>query len=185
MSLGYPNIKRKYLRMVRKAYRYLRHPRIRKRPWLVALTKPIFDRYLWTPSRNTVAGGLSIGLFCAMLPVPFQMIFAALSSMRARVNIPIAMAACWVSNPFTQVAIWLAQEKLGGWVRETTNLNIPSFIDVERTVFKTTLNLGSFTVGFLVMGVILSILAYPIAYGIFAFLPGPGNKEPRAKKETN
>ena len=169
-------MKRRYLRMVRRAYRYLRHPHIRKRPWLVALTKPLFERDLWHPCRYTVAGAFSIGLFCAMLPIPFQMILAALASMRARVNIPISMAACWVSNPFTQVAIWLAQEKLGDWIREKTQIAIPHFMDVEKTVFDTTLNLGSFTVGFLAMGVILSILAYPIVYGIAAFLPNRGKR---------
>jgi len=170
-------MKRKYLQLVRKAYRYLRHPRIRNRPWLAALTKPIFDRDLWTPCRYTVAGAVSIGLFCAMLPIPFQMIFAALASMRARVNIPISMATCWVSNPFTQVALWLSQERLGDWIRSKTQLNVPNFLDVERTVINTTLNLGSFTVGFLVMGVLLSILAYPIVYGIYAFLPKQGKRK--------
>ena len=168
--------------MVRKMYRYLRHPRIRSRPWLVALTKPIFDRDLWTPCRYTVAGAVSIGLFCAMLPIPFQTILAALASMRARVNIPIAMALCWVSNPFTQVALWLSQEKLGDWVREKTSLGVHEFLDIERTVFNTTLNLGSFTVGFLVMGAILSILAYPIVYGISLFLPNRGKRTSAVKK---
>ncbi len=176
-------MKRKYLRIVRKAYRYLRHPRIRKRPWLVALTRPIFDRDLWTPCRYTVAGGISIGLFCAMLPIPFQMILAALACMRAKANIPMAMAACWVSNPFTQVAIWLSQEKLGDWIREKTALSVPHFMDVERTVFNTTLNLGSFTVGFFIMGVILSILAYPIVYGISIFLPNKGKPHVSVRKE--
>ena len=169
-------MKRRYLSMVRKAYRYLRHPQIRRRPWLVALTKPIFDKDLWNPCRQTVAGALSIGLFCAMLPIPFQTLLAALASVRARANIPIAMAACWVSNPLTQVAIWLAQEKLGDWIRDKTNLGVPPFMDVEKTVFETTLNLGNFTVGFLAMGVILSILAYPIVYGISCFLPNKGRR---------
>ena len=169
-------MKQRYLRMVRRAYRYLRHPHIRKRPWLVSLTKPLFNRDLWHPCRYTVAGALSVGLFCAMLPIPFQMLLAALASMRAKVNIPIAMAACWVSNPLTQVGIWLAQEKLGDGIREKTNLTVPQFMDVETTVFETTLNLGSFTVGFLSMGVILSILAYPIVYGVSAFLPNRGKR---------
>jgi len=177
-------MKLRYIRLVRKMYRYLRHPSIRKRPWLVALTKPIFDRDLWTPCRYTAAGGLSIGLFCAMLPIPFQMILAALASMRARVNIPIAMVACWVSNPFTQVPLWLSQEKLGDWVRENTPLTIPNFLDVEKTVFNTTLNLGSFTVGFLVMGTILSILAYPLVYGFFMFLPRRDKNSTSSKNEA-
>ena len=95
------------------------------------------------------------------------------------------MATCWVSNPFTQVAIWLSQEKLGDWVRSQTQLNVPNFLDVERTVLNATLNLGSFTVGFLVMGVILSILAYPIVYGIYAFLPSSQKGKPTNKRANS
>ena len=164
-------MKKKYMRLVRKAYRYLRHPHIKKRPWLVKLTNPLFERALWQPCKRTVAGALSIGLFCAMLPIPFQMLLAALASMRARVNIPISMASCWVTNPFTQVPIWLAQEKLGDWALDKSILSVPNFLDVERTLLGATLNIGSFIVGFLAMGVLLSIIAYPIVYGIASFIP--------------
>ena len=169
-------MKRSYLKMVRKAYRYLRHPHIRKRPWLVALTKPLFERNLWHPCRNSVAGGLSIGLFCAMLPIPFQMLLAALASVRAKANIPIAMAVCWVTNPLTQAPIWLSQERLGDWIRSKSDNPVLHIMDVEKTVFGVTLNMASFTVGFLAMAIILSILAYPVVYGISAFLPNRGKR---------
>ena len=169
-------MKRRYLRMVRKAYRYLRHPHIRKRPWLVALTRPLFERNLWHPCRNSVAGGISIGLFCAMLPIPFQMLIAALASVRAKANIPIAMAICWVTNPLTQGPIWLSQERLGDWIRSKSDNPVLHIMDVEKTVFGVTLNMASFTVGFLAMAIILSILAYPVVYGISAFLPNRGKR---------
>lgn len=169
-------MKQRYLRMVRRAYRYLRHPHIRKRPWLAALTKPLFERDLWQPCRYTVAGGLSVGLFCAMLPVPFQMLLAALAAMRAKVNIPVAMAACWVSNPLTQAPIWLAQERLGDWIRSLSENPVLHLFDVEKTVFNVTLNMGSFIIGFLVMGIALSILAYPIVYAVSFFLPNRGKR---------
>ncbi len=168
--------------MVRRAYRYLRHPHIRKRPWLAALTKPLFDRDLWHPCRRTVAGALSIGLFCGMLPIPFQMLLAALASVRAKANIPIAMAACWVSNPFTQIPIWLSQEKLGDWIRTKGGSDILHFMDVEKTVFGVTLNMASFTLGFIASGVILSIIAYPLVYGVSAFLPNGGKNLNVAKR---
>ncbi|HCL96784.1 MAG TPA: hypothetical protein DHW77_03375 [Verrucomicrobiales bacterium] len=169
-------MKRRYLRIVRRAYRYLRHPRIQKYPWLISITKPLFDRDLWHPCRYTVAGGLSVGLFCAMLPIPFQMLLAALAGVRARVNIPIAMAACWVSNPFTQAPIWLAQERLGDWIRSNSNHALLHMLDVEKTVFGVTLNMASFVVGFITLGIVLSIIAYPIVYGISAFLPHKGKR---------
>ncbi len=171
-------MKRRYLRMVRKAYRYLRHPHIRKRPWLVALTKPLFERDLWHPCRNTVASALSIGLFCAMLPIPFQTLIAALGSMRAKANIPVAMAACWISNPFTHPPLIALQINFGHWIREHINMPLP--FDKSTHISFLGINIegspADFTVGFLATGVILSILAYPIVYGVSAFLPNRGRK---------
>ncbi|MBK1829228.1 DUF2062 domain-containing protein [Verrucomicrobiaceae bacterium R5-34] len=179
-------MKQKYLRLVRKAYRYLRHPRIRSRPWLVALTKPLFDRALWRPCRRTVAGGLSIGLFCAMLPIPFQMLVAALACMRSRVNIPVSMAACWISNPFTYPPLILLQIKFGSWLHDHMNIPLP-FSKETRIPFPGLDIVGSpanFTVGFIAMGIILSLLAYPLVYGISLFLPNQGRAVISLKKKA-
>ena len=171
-------MKRRYLRIVRKAYRYLRHPHIRKRPWLTALTKPLFERDLWHPCRHTVAGALSIGLFCAMLPLPFQMLLAALASMRARVNIPVSMAACWVTNPFTHPPLIALQINFGHWIREHVQISLP-FDKTTAIAFLGVKVVGSpadFVVGFLATGVVLSILAYPIVYGVSMFFPNRGKR---------
>ncbi|MBT8036069.1 MAG: DUF2062 domain-containing protein [Verrucomicrobiae bacterium] len=172
-------MKRRYLKMVRRAYRYLRHPHIRKRPWLVTLTKPLFDRDLWHPCRNSVAGAVSIGLFCAMLPIPFQMLIAALASVRAKANIPISMATCWVTNPFTHLPIIVPlQIKFGHWIGTVVDIPLP--FDKEAHIpfpgVDITGSPADFVVGFLVMGVLLSILAYPVVYGLASFLPNRGRR---------
>lgn len=168
-----PRMKRRYLRIVRRAYRYLRHPRIRNTPWLVALTKPLFSRNLWQPSRSTVASGLSIGLFCAMLPIPFQMLIAALAAMRAKANIPVAMTSCWVTNPFTHPPLIAFQIYFGTWIRQHLDFKLP--FDKETTISFLGLKIqgspADFTVGFLSSGILLSIIAYPLVYGMFYFIP--------------
>ena len=182
-------MKRKYLRMVRRTYRYLRHPRIRKIKWLTPFTKAIFNRRYWKPCRATVANGLSIGLFCAMLPIPMQMLVAALGCLRGRGNVPVALAACWVTNPVTQIPIWVLQEKFGRLLHETVGVpNIP-FLSREFSkdiskfeIFGYTIidaatvsvNTGNFILGFLASGIALSILAYPLVWGISMFLPNRG-----------
>ena len=175
-------MKKRYLKMVRRAYRYLRHPRIKKYPWLVAITKPLFDRILWQPCRRTVAGGLSIGLFCAMLPIPFQTLLAALACMRARVNIPIAMATCWISNPITHPPLIVLQLNLGNWIREKVNIPLPfdNPMHIKFLGLNITGSPADFVTGFLIMGAALSILAYPIVYSISAFFP---HKEKRLSLE--
>jgi len=168
-------IKRNYLRLVRRAYRYLRNPRLKKHRWLQAILKPLFNHEYWHPCRDTVAGGLSIGLFCSQLPVPGQMLIAALFSAKARVNIPISIAACWITNPITQIPIWLFQERFGEFL--ITTLGVPVHPILEKlsvpffVIQGEKLGIAPFIIGFLAAGAILSLLAYPVVYTFSALLP--------------
>jgi hypothetical protein len=44
---------------------------------------------------------IAIGIFCAFIPVPFQMLIAAAAAVWMRVNILITVPMVWVSNPLT------------------------------------------------------------------------------------
>lgn len=186
-------LKLHYLRLVRRAYRALRSPGLRKRKWLQKLIVPMFHRELWHPCRDTVAAGLAIGLFVSQLPVPGQMILAGIGAVRFRANIPIALAACWVTNPITQIPIILFQEQLGDFLRDTVHIpihpilkkiQIPlSFIPgMENEV----LNGGSFILGFLSAAIILMLLAYPLVYLLSAIAPKllPKTRYQRAKAKV-
>ncbi|MFT6181039.1 MAG: hypothetical protein ACJAQT_000998 [Akkermansiaceae bacterium] len=186
-------IKRRYLRLVRRAYRLLRSPRLKKRPWLAAIVAPIFNRELWHPCRESVASGLGIGLFVAMLPIPGQMILAALGAMKMRANVAIAIAACWVTNPITQLPIMLFQEGFGDFLRDS--LRIPIHPILERIQVPLgflpgmegeSLNGGSFILGFLSLGFSLFVLAFPIVYLLSALMPRilPKTRYQRAKAKV-
>ena len=166
-------MKRVYMKLVRKSYRTLRHRRIRKISWLNKLVIKLFKRDLWRPCMRSVAVGLSIGLFCSMLPMPFQMLLAAACCLIGRGNIPIAIAACWISNPITQVPLMICQEAIGAWVRGIINFGWLKSIDIESTVpfFETPLNLANFAVGVAVTAIGLGLLAYPIVACIYAIVP--------------
>lgn len=106
------------------------------------------------------------------------MLLAALASMRARVNIPISMAACWVTNPFTHPPLIALQINFGHWIREHVQIPLP-FDKTTEIAFLGVKVVGSpadFVVGFLAIGVLLSILAYPIVYGVSMFLPNRGKR---------
>lgn len=181
-------MKERYLKMVRQSFRMLRHKRMRDRPWWKKLTKPLFDRHLWIPCRDTVAAGLAIGLFFSMILIlPLQMIFAAVLAMRFRVNIPFAMAACFVSNIFTNVPLGGAQYWLGEFLRNSlgfpmpafpvntkswsSSLSIPQMLREVLRELPEDLNLGSFFLGMMVSAVILAILAFPIVHLFSAIMP--------------
>jgi uncharacterized protein (DUF2062 family) len=125
------------------------------------------------PCRDTVATGLAIGLFFSMMPMIPQSIFAAILAMRVKANVPMAMAACFISNPFTNVPFWVAQIRLGQWFIDTLSLPVPHFLEKAHMSLPGvgTLSVSNFIVGFVAMGLLLALSAYPIAHLFSAIMP--------------
>lgn len=99
--------------------RYLPRPEtFKNRASLKFLSNHLADPRVWTLTRNSVAGGFSIGLFFAFMPMPFQMVAAALFAITFRVNLPISVGLVWVSNPVTMPAMLYVCYLLGAWILE-------------------------------------------------------------------
>ena len=71
---------------------------------------------LWHLNRSSVAWAVSIGLFLAWAPVPFQMVLAAGVAIVVRCNLPVAVALVWTSNPVTVAPMFYAAHELGEWM---------------------------------------------------------------------
>lgn len=178
-------MKKHYLRLVRRAFRTLRHRRLRHRHWWQDLTHSLFERRLWMPCRDTVATGLAIGMFFAVMPLPMQMLFAGLVAMRFRSNVPLAMAACWLSNPITNIPLWGFQLWLGKMAGDITGIPMPempwlrNFIEwltqkgfeVPIPNFIMQANLSSFVLGSLLSGFLFAGLAYALVYLLAVAMP--------------
>jgi len=166
-------MKKRYLWLVRRAYRTLRHKRLRHRAWWRKLTKPLFERRLWMPCRDSVAVGTAIGMFFAVMPMPMQSVAAALIAVRARANVPFAIGACFLSNPITNGPIWIAQLYIGNFILRHLPASIPSellSLDVNLPGVGPA-NVGSFIVGSIVSGVLLALLAFPLVHLFSAIMP--------------
>lgn len=173
----------------------LRHKRLRHRGWWQRMTRPLFDKQLWKPCRDTVASGLAIGLFFSMMAMPFQMIAAALTAMKFRANIPFAIAGCWVSNMVTHVPIWLAQKIFGDWLRKELRFPVHPMFDKTVSwpekikpylyeswsskwfqknwgvVIPDEVNLANFALGMIVSGFLLAMLSYPVVHLLSKLMP--------------
>jgi uncharacterized protein (DUF2062 family) len=166
-------MKKRYLRLVRRTFRALRHRKLRHRPWWQTLTRPLFARTLWVPCRDTVANGLAIGLFFSLLLIPLQSIFAAIVAMRAKANVPFAMAACLLSNPLTNVPIWIAQAKLGRWLSDVLSLPVPHFMANPMSLpgVGQVGSVGTMIIGMIASGVIAGLCSYPLVHLFSALMP--------------
>ncbi|MBW1988965.1 MAG: DUF2062 domain-containing protein [Deltaproteobacteria bacterium] len=78
------------------------------------LGEKVFGREAWRINEASLAGGLSLGLFVAFTPtIPFHMLLCAVGAVFLKVNLPVALAACWVTNPLTAVPIYMLAARLG------------------------------------------------------------------------
>jgi len=83
------------------------------------LGERLFTRYVWVHDRRAISGGLAVGVFVALTPtIPLQMFLAALGALRWKVNLVVALAACWITNPLTAVPIYVVAWRLGRFILE-------------------------------------------------------------------
>ncbi len=68
---------------------------------------------IWRLTRRSSAGGVTIGLFWAMIPIPGQTIAAAATAILLRANLPLSIIFVWVTNPITAGPIYYLAYKLG------------------------------------------------------------------------
>jgi uncharacterized protein (DUF2062 family) len=68
---------------------------------------------LWHLNRQSVSGGVAVGMFCGLVPGPLQMVSAALIAIPIGVNLPVALLATLYTNPLTIVPLYLFAYWLG------------------------------------------------------------------------
>lgn len=93
-----------------------RPERVRGHRQLRWLGRLLDDPFLLHLNRRSVAGGVAVGLFTAFLPVPIQMLIAALAAILFRVNIIIAVTLVWITNPLTIPPLFYFTYSLGTWI---------------------------------------------------------------------
>ena len=79
----------------------------------------VFHHGVWALDIDSLAGGLSLGLFVAFTPtIPFQIFLCAVGALLLRVNLPISLAASWIMNPLTALPIYLSALRTGQYFLE-------------------------------------------------------------------
>lgn len=76
---------------------------------------PVFHRFkpwlshpgLWAINRRAVAGGVAAGLFCGLIPGPFQVLGTLVWCLVAKVNLPVAILVTIYTNPLTIVPLYV------------------------------------------------------------------------------
>ena len=81
--------------------------------WLAPFAGTLLHPRLWHLNRHSAAGAVAAGMFCGLIPGPFQMLGAAICAVAFRVNLPLALVTTFYTNPFTIVPLYVAAFGLG------------------------------------------------------------------------
>jgi uncharacterized protein len=73
------------------------------RPFKLLLSNSAY----WSLNRRNVTRAFALGLLLAFAPIPGHMVLAALLAIALRLNVPTAIAATLLVNPFTMVPIYV------------------------------------------------------------------------------
>ncbi len=77
------------------------------------LGEQLHEPNLWHLNRHSVAKAFAVGLFVAWLPIPGQMVVAALAALYFRANLAISVALVWITNPLTWVPLFYFAYRVG------------------------------------------------------------------------
>lgn len=134
-----------------------------------------FKRFLghpniWALNRKSIAGGVAAGLFCGLIPGPFQIFGSLIWVLVGKVNMPVAFVVTLYTNPVTIVPLYLIAVAygdllLGGMgqanIQPAPDWNWSAWADSTRAILEWMWTMGpSLAVGLPALMVTLSILGY-------------------------
>jgi uncharacterized protein (DUF2062 family) len=87
------------------------------------LGKLLHDPNLFHLNRKCASRAFFVGLFCAFIPMPFQMVLAMFLAIWLHANAPISIGLVWITNPLTMPPIfyfnyWVGTLLLGNPAKE-------------------------------------------------------------------
>jgi len=141
--------------------RYMPDPdSIKRNKSLRFLGSLLHNSNLWQLNRHSIARAAGIGLFWAMIPIPMQMLAAALVAIPLRANLPLSIGLVWLTNPVTMPPIFYANYKLGSWLLGTPAVQMPDKLSLQWLMEITTTHWQPLYAGSLFAGIVLATTGY-------------------------
>jgi len=120
----------------------------------------LFANDLWHINRKSIAKAFLVGVFAALIPIPFQMVLAAILALYIQGYLPVSIALVWLTNPVTMPFVFYFTYKVGCLILDVPvhntgfEISWAWFMEKLSSIWKP-LYLGS-----LVCAVIASIISY-------------------------
>jgi len=103
---------------------------------------------------------MGIGLFAAFMPIPLQMLLAAMLAIAVRGNMPIGVSLVWLTNPVTMPPVFYCSYQIGAWLMQLPPRHLPPELSWEWISGQLSTLWQPFLLGSVVAGIVFGTLAY-------------------------
>jgi len=124
------------------------------------LGKYLHDPNLWHLTRKSVSRAFFVGLFCAFLPIPMQMLVAAVMALMVRSNLAISVGLVWLTNPVTMPPIFYCTYLVGDAILGSPNGPIDFELSMEWLTSSISIIWWPLLFGSIICGITFGLLAY-------------------------
>ena len=150
--------------------RFLPHPHsIKENKTLKIFGDWLHEPNLWHLNRRSVAGAFAVGLFCAWMPVPFQMVLAAGAAIWIGTNLPLSVALVWITNPLTITPMFYFAYLVGTWIIGEPPEDFSFELSFDWLLNELSSSWKPFLVGCFTLASISSLIGYYTIDGIWRY----------------
>lgn len=136
------------------------HDKIREHKHLQFLGPLLHDPNLLHLNRRSISGAFAVGLFMGWVPVPFQMVLAAVAAILFRVNLPISVVLVWFTNPVTMPPMFYFAYKFGAWILGVSETHFNFELSFHWLQESLSAIWEPFLFGCFILGIISSLVGY-------------------------
>jgi uncharacterized protein (DUF2062 family) len=138
--------------------------RVKKHKSLRLLDTWLHEPNLWHLNRHSVSLAAFIGVFIAFIPLPAQMITAAIFAIVFRANLPISVCLVWITNPLTIAPIFYLAYKVGAAILDTPTEDIHFHLTLHWLKHSLAHNWQPFLLGSFICGLFFGLLSSTLTY---------------------
>ncbi|MFN3234113.1 MAG: DUF2062 domain-containing protein [Gammaproteobacteria bacterium] len=94
------------------------HKSINQKPFMKFFGRALHQPNLWRLNRASVSRAIGIGLFCAFIPIPPQIVLSSICAIIFNSNLPLTFIVSLLTNPLTAAPLFYFAYKVGSFLLE-------------------------------------------------------------------
>lgn len=142
---------------------------LQQQAWLQKFGPALHQPGLWQLRRRSMQRACVVGLFCAWLPLPIQMMLATAVAIRYQAHLPLTLGLVWLNNPLTLPVLIVAGYQAGIVILQLPEQ--PFVFEASWQWFAASIHQVGLPllIGSIALGIATALLSWPISAWVWRY----------------